>query len=47
VPVLVVVAVVMPVICAVMVVVIVAGSGQPIAHAGQHASDRALQHINT
>ena len=36
-----------PVICGVMVVVITAGSGQRIAHASQHASDSALQHINT
>jgi hypothetical protein len=38
---------VVPVISAVMVVVMAAGSGQRIAHASQHASDRALQHINT
>jgi hypothetical protein len=29
-----------------MVVVMAAGSGQHVAHASQHASDRALQHIN-
>ena len=40
-------AVVVPVICAVMAVVMAAGSGQRIAHASQHASDSALQHINT
>jgi hypothetical protein len=40
-------AVVMPVTCVVMVVVMAAGSGQRIAHASQHASDSALQHINT
>jgi len=40
-------AVVVPVTCAVMIVVRAAGSGQRIAHASQHASDRALQHINT
>jgi hypothetical protein len=39
-------AVVVPVICAVMIVVMAAGSGQRIAHASQHASDSALQHIN-
>jgi hypothetical protein len=40
-------AVVVPVTWAVMVVVMAAGSGQCIAHASQHASDSALQHINT
>ena len=42
-------AVVVPVPRAVMVMVVVmaAGSGQRIAHASQHASDRALQHVNT
>jgi hypothetical protein len=39
-------AVVVPVICTVMVVVMAAGSGQWIAHASQDASDSALQHIN-
>lgn len=33
--------------CTVMVVVKAAGSGQRITHASQHASDSALQHINT
>ena len=33
--------------CTVMVVVMAAGSGQRITHASQHASDSALQHINT
>jgi len=37
---------IVPVICAVMVVAMAAGSAQRIAHASQHASDRALQHIN-
>jgi hypothetical protein len=42
-------AVVVPVTRAVMgmVVVMAAGSGQRIAHASEHASDRALRHINT
>jgi hypothetical protein len=40
-------AVVVPVIWAVMIVVMAASSGQRIAHASQHASDSALQHINT
>jgi hypothetical protein len=35
-----------PVTCAAMVVVMAAASGQRIAHASQHASDSALQHIN-
>jgi len=35
-----------PVICAGMVPVMPAGSGQRIAHVGKHASDNALQHIN-
>ena len=38
--------VVVPVTCAVMVVVMAPGSGQRIAHASQHASDSAVQHIN-
>src|SRR5437016_3287822 len=42
-------AVVVPVPRAVMVMVVVmaAGSGQRIAHASQHASESALQHVNT